>query len=746
METPPRNTAQALATIDPPAVDVPDAANAPVKKISREALKMLGQRFNMLFMQYVSDRRIAELRWLANQRQYLGLYDPEVEREMSPNRSKAYPKVTRVKCISVLSRIMNLMFQGNERNWMLKAAPWPDMKIEEVQQAMAMAAQKDQQAGTPTPEPMTLDYAMQAIKNYAMDRARTLSDLIDDQLQELGGHQALDYVALNRAVVRSGIIYGMGVLRGPFVREAESVVWDMDGPVPTPKKKKVFKPHFEFLSVWDFYPDMSAKTLQGMDGYFVRLVMTRAQIKALGRKPDFFTNVIDEYLRAHTVGNYRAQPHEIELRAMGVKVNVNEMKSETMKYEILIWHGMVDGRMLQDVGVDVADDKLTEDLDAEIWMIDGNVICARINPWKEMGCDVNMIHTFLFDEDDTSPVGFGLPQAVRDSQMMISSATRMLLDNASVVCGPQLELNTDLMRLDQDLTAIGAYKIWYREGEGPDAQWPAVRNVQIDAHLDSLLKVIDLGMKFADSETFVGPATGGDMDKGPSEPFRTASGASMLRGDAALPFKDIIRSFDTFTQSVIHAMVIFNRTFNPEQAPDGDYDVVALGATSLMAKEIRGMQADSLAQTLKPEEMTHVDERKLVEARVRARDMDDILVSPDEAARRQQQQDQQSQAHQDIQQRTAEATIRKLLADAFKGITQGQKNTAMADAQMVDAAMNILERGMANAVTGGGANASAQAGGSVDPSASLGQGQQPGGDMPPAPVEPPAGQPSGQVG
>ena len=32
-----------------------------------------------MFMQYVSDRRIVELRWLANQRQYLGIYDPEVE-------------------------------------------------------------------------------------------------------------------------------------------------------------------------------------------------------------------------------------------------------------------------------------------------------------------------------------------------------------------------------------------------------------------------------------------------------------------------------------------------------------------------------------------------------------------------------------------------------------------------------------------------------------------------------------------
>jgi len=765
--------------LKPPTLDIPtptpgkDAAAAgsdpPVKRISSEALRTLGQRFNQIFLQYVSDRRVVELRWLANQRQYLGLYDPEVEKSFSPNRSKAYPKLTRTKCISVLARIMNLMFQGNERNWELHAAPWPDITSKEVQDAINLAQEKDQLAGVPSPDPSDTNafngYVTEALDRYADLRADKLSTLIDDQLQELGGHQALDYVALNRAVIRSGIIYGLGVLRGPFVRKSETVTWkvqkppgpnglmqgappmggalpsvgptSINGGAPSPQmtggqgsppmnggqgsppmnggappqgqppvplvkpvKQVIYKPYFEFLPVWDFYPDLSAKTLQGMDGYFVRLVMSKTQIKELGGRPDFFQNVIDSYLTRYPIGNYRAQQFEIELRAMGVKVNVNEMKTETMKYEVLVWHGAVDGMMLQEVGVEVSVDKLSDYVDAEIWMLDANVIGARLNPWEELVKEMptvpvpKMIHTFLFDEDDTSPVGFGLPQAIRDSQMMVAAATRMLLDNASVVCGPNLELNTDLLRLDQDLSAISAYKVWYREGSGPEAQWPAVRNVQIDAHLDELLKVVELGLRFADSETFVGPATGGDMEHQPSEPLRTAAGASMLRGDAALPFKDVIRAFDTFTQSVINSMVLFNRVFNPNQAPDGDYDVVARGATSLMAKELRGMQADSLVQTLKPEQMIHVDERKLTEAQIKARDMDDILVTEDEAGRRQQAASQQQQEQQDQQQKLMEANLRKILSDAFKNIAQGQKNTANADAQLVDTALSILEKGL----------------------------------------------------
>lgn len=682
--------------INPPDVMVNAPETAPVPVIKADELRILGQNLDKLFTQYVSDRRIAELKWLRNLRQYLGIYDPEIEKELSPNRSKAYPRITRVKCISVLSRIMNLMFPGNERNWELKASPSPDMHPEDVMMAAQKDLQRQQEMGLqPSLDEETLKYAVQRL---ADERAEDLSTLIDDQLQELGGDQTLDYVALNRKVIQSGVLYGLGVLRGPFVRPANTTTWQMDPMTgqPMPVTATRYKPLFEFLPVWDFYPDMSAKTFAQMDGYFTRVVMSRAQVRALAGRVDFFADQIKTYLNRNPVGNYKAQPFETELRAMGVKVNVNEMKSETSKYEVIVWNGPVSGQYLTMAGVEVPEDKMADDIDAEIWMIDGNVIKADMNPWRKIGAQVRTIHTFLFDEDDTSPVGNGLPNVIRDSQMSVSAAARMLLDNASVVCGPNMELNTDLLRPDQDLASTHAYKLWYREGTGPEASQPAIRNIPIDSHMDELLKTIDLFMKFADLETFVNPATGGDMERAPKEPMRTAAGASMLRADAALPFKDIIRNFDTFTQSVIMSLVQFNRLFNPDLAPEGDYNVIARGATSLIAKEVRGMQVDGLVQTLTQPEMMHVDERKLVEARFAVRDMQNLLVPPDEAKRRKQSAEQAQQMAQQQQQELTAAQIRKTLADAFKNIAQGQKNSANADAAKVSSALEILEKGIEN--------------------------------------------------
>jgi hypothetical protein len=691
--------ANAPGDLTPPAVKVQDATDAPIKSISPDDLKSLGQKLAHLFTQYVSDRRIAELRWLRNQRQYLGIYDPEIDKELSPTRSRVYPRLTRIKCISVLARIMNLMFPGNDKNWGIKASPSPDMSPDDIRQAIKDALKKDQEAGV---QPVVdLDYALSAMQTLANKRADDLSTLIEDQLEEIGGDQSLDYVALNRKALISGLMYGPGLLTGPYAREVKSTVWQIE-PIsgqPMPMPKTSYKPVFEFLSVWDWYPDLSAKTLGSGDGHFERRVMSRSQVRELVNRTDFFGEVIKKYLTNTKIGNYRPQPFETELRAMGVKVNVNEVKSETSKFEIIIWHGPVSGEFLTLAGVDVPANKMADDLDAEVWMLDQNVIKCVMNPWKELGVDVKTLHTFLFDEDDTSPVGQGLPNIMRDSQMSVCAAARMMMDNASIVCGPNLEINTTLLRPDQDLTAIQAYRNWYRDDDGATAQWPAVRNVEINCHLTELQQIIDLWMKFADMETFVGPATGGDMAQAPSEPMRTAAGASMLRGDAALPFKDIIRSFDRFTQSIIQSLVQFNRKFNPDLAPEGDYNVIARGATSLMAKEVRGMQVDQLAQTLTDEEKVNVNMRKFARERFRVRDLDDLLLTQEEADRAKAQSDQAAQAAQQQQDKMFEAQVRKLLADEVKAMSQAQKNDAGAGAQTIESALKVLEQGVNDALT-----------------------------------------------
>jgi hypothetical protein len=260
---------------------------------------------------------------------------------------------------------------------------------------------------------------------------------------------------------------------------------------------------------------------------------------------------------------------------------------------------------------------------------------------------------------------------------------------------------------------VQAYKIWYREGMGAEAQYPAVRPVNIPSHIPELQSIIEMFLRMADTETFVGPATGGDMaaGRGVSEPMRTVAGASMLRGDAALPFKDIVRNFDTFTQSVISSIVAFNKKFMPTAASAGDYNVISRGASSLIAKEVRGMQVDNIAATMTEREAREVNFRKLAEMRFAVRDLEGLLLSPAEAERRDAMEAQEMQQNKAKQAEMFEAELRKILSEAMKNIAQGQKNAANADATAVETSLDVLERGIQDAIgqrEGEGANGSAK--------------------------------------
>lgn len=706
------NTVNAAQPVAPMAIAGEDAqlptvavVQGPVRSIDQQTLRNLGMTYKMLFDRYASERIPAEQKWLKNLRQYMGINDPEIERQLQANRSRTYPRLTRMKCISMLSRLMNLMFPGNEDNWELDATPSPSMSPEAVAKAVGDLMKKLQEGGQQVQ--LTQELVDEAVRALARSSAKAVKDLIKDQLSELGGDQINDWIALNRRITDSGIKYGIGVLEGPFVRSIETSGWmlkgedqtDADGnPVPggfEPVQRTEYKPQYAHLPVWDFYPDMSARDLPG-EGYFVRKVLGRAALRRLADRPDFFESQVKYALQLYPGGNYRARSFETELKSMGTAIHsesTSAAQSGREKFEIIIWKGPVSAQTLMEAGAEVPESMRVDDVEAELWMIDNTIIKAEVNAWRRLGITMKQAHVFVFDEDDTSPVGQGLPQVVRDTQLSINAAVRMSLDNASVTCGPNLEVNTALMRADQDLTSVQPYKIWYRDDDGPSSQFAAVRRIEIDGHLAELQSLVRMFLEFGEMETFIGPSTGGDMSKMPSEPMRTAAGASMLRGDAALPFKDIVRNYDSFTQSVIWSLVGFNRAYNPDQTPEGDYSVVARGATSLIAKEVRGAQIDMLSQTLTPDERDHIDERAFIEAKFASRDMDGLLVSPDEAKRRKEARAQLASEDADRQNRGIEAGIRKTLSDALKNVAQARKNTAGAEQTSVKTAIEMIDAG-----------------------------------------------------
>lgn len=678
---------QLYSATQPNATTVLDQSVAPPMK--PEAMRRLGAKMAQKFTQYENDRKMAELKWARNARQYLGVYDPDIESALDKNRSRAYPKITRVKCVSMLSRLMNLLFQAGDKNWTVAPSPVPSIDEQDLQKIL------DQFQVQPGQQPDT-NAIDRAIFDFAKDRAKNLEREIADQLDELGGGHTLDYVALCRKVIMSGIQYGAGILCGPYIEEQETRSWvaDASGRLIA-DTKKAFRPRYEWVSIWEYYPDMSAKMLHQMEGQFLRRVMSKHQLIQLKQRQDFKADQIDEALRITPQGNYMRKAFETELRADGPQVNAQD--TNRGKYEVICWYGYCTGSDLRECGVKVAEGDLNKDKMCEIWMVGNTIIKVMLNPWTDLDVygRMNHFHHFIFEEDETFLMGNGLPNIMRDSQMGVCAATRISLDNASVQ--RVFEINRKLLSANQDVTAITPDKCFYREDDDQTTvNVPAIRVVDIPSKLPENQALIKVFQDFADQETFVNAATGGDMQRGPSEPFRTATGASMLRGDAALPFKDVVRNFDAFTESVIGSIINFNRVFNPDPKIRGDFTPIARGATSLIAKEVLGMQLDNLATSLTEEEKRYLKPLQLLRERVRVRDLivDDIVMTDAEAKDKESQDQQQAMQQMQLQMEAMQAQIQEIRSQALKNVSQAGKNDANAAGEKAGMVLDAMQMGI----------------------------------------------------
>ena len=253
---------------------------APIQ-INENALREFGTRLVGRFGEYKRERREVEVQWLKNLRQYLGQYDPEIADKIEADRSRAYPKMTRVKVVSMVSRLMSLLFPTSEKNWGLQASRSPTFAAETVQQVLDVWAQQNPGAQITKKE---LD---RILKKAASIMAEKMEAEIDDQLMDIGGSAAMDYIALVRKVVFSAVLYGPGVLKGPMTLTRKQGVYTITPSGVMVDEQDVLRPYFEYVPCWDYYPDMSAKSFAQMDGQFQRHVFSRHQLRKLADRSDF---------------------------------------------------------------------------------------------------------------------------------------------------------------------------------------------------------------------------------------------------------------------------------------------------------------------------------------------------------------------------------------------------------------------------------------------------------------------------
>lgn len=654
--------------------------------LDADRMRALGTKLRSKFAAYDKARYNIEEQWLKNVRQFVGEYDPKILSGLKPEQSRAYPRVTRVKVLSMVARLHALLFPAGESNWSIEASPIPTLPSDKLATLVT-----EWMAGNPQKQ-ATQDEIDRLVKLAADDIALKMQKVVNDQLADAGVDGSVDYQELVRDVIFQGVLYGCGVLKGPMTVAATGAMIEVDdNGVPQVIETQMYRPFFEVLSIWDYYPDFSAKDFKQQGGEFQRHIYSRHTFSQLAERPDFMAAPIKEYLREHKSGNYTKKNYETQLDQLSEDKQQTQ-PAEADKFELIEYWGCVSGHDLRGAGVDIPDRDLGKDTYACVWMIDDVVIKVAQNPYPE---GVSMYHQFVFEKDEVNLTGSGLPVIMRDSQLGVSSFTRMLVDNASTVCGPNVEVDLDQLAPSKGNTTIAPFNVYIKDNPSPSGA-RAVQSISFDSHIPELMEAIKLMNQFADTETFVNPMTGGDFENAPSEALRTSGNMSMALASAALPFKDIVRNFDKFTKSVIHALVEWNLIYNPRREDlRGDLRPIPRGASSLMAKEVRAVALDQLAATLTPEERIYINEEELLKERLQVRDLplDKLMATPEEVGQRKASAAESAQKQTQQADQMFQANLRTLQTEALKDAAQAQKNMDSGDTMVLKALLEAIEKG-----------------------------------------------------
>lgn len=648
-------------------------------------LNKLGQRIFGMWPTHVSDRKAIEERWLKNLFQVRKIYDPEVASMIPADRSKAYPGMTAWMVRGTIARLMQMLFPQTEKNYGVRPSPLPDLSTEQLQQVLDTLVQE--RGGDASQVELSGDDIEKGIREFAKGKAEAMETKIDDDLQEM------EFITLARKIVRSATIYNVGILTGPFHVKTKARAWQRD--INTGKYTAIevdkFKPLFEFSPVWGHYPDMTATDLSKQDGKFDRHIMTRVEVEELAQRPDFLAKRITDYLGRNADGNYQAQWWESVMKGEPKSAQAPVAAKTSRKYEVLSYWGHVTGRELRSAGVTIDDSKLANSFHSNVWMIDNVVIKAKLAP---LGETIPHHHYFVFEDDDLSILGNGLCDTLRDSQMGLNETVRAALDNASVI-GPMAEINTDMLTPGQS-HAISKHKSWLRESNGGQSDAiPAVRNVNIDSHLNDLLPLIQLFLSFGDKESGLPPASLGDTSGGGSEALRTQRNASMFLGAAALPVRDTVRNYDTFTISMISALVAWNKKYDADPSRDGDHNIIARGSTSLIAKEVLAQSLAEFKLSLTPDELPYIKTRALLIERAKANDIpvDDLMEDEDKAQqiieRNAQQQAKMAQGQMDL----VTAQVKEVLTSALANEAKAASDQAAVGTTVLQTIIDAINTG-----------------------------------------------------
>lgn len=560
-----------------------------------------------IFSTLKTARRPYEEMWIECWYNYLAKYQQSTawrpQTEGQEGNSRIFIKATTLKCNTAHAKIMDMAF--------------PTSGGEEIPFSII-------------PIRSTMHDVMGTTEQELKDQAEALKQRIRDHHRDIELVENIDNGTLEMAIL------GTAVLKGPIIefRKIKSFNPRMVFGLPITnfdpsinpfeiKTDEVPLPVWRHIPLWSYYCDPRAESNRKGIGeiHFDRLLPS-------------------EFMALRSVGGYKKEAIE---RISRECAKLSAGSDEDFKYVqlgdnytgengekdnrigVIEFWGLVKAGDLraegETVSEEIADDELIEALVALAG--DGTVIKSCVNP---MGRRV--FNVCPYKKIPHSIYGHGVAWAMRDSQKMINSAYRMIIDNKALTGPGMLAVNLDRIntKRTKDMK-IYPKKVWFVKGNVDPKQ--AIDLIKFN---DVTRELRDLAMdfdRFSDEETGIPK-----FETGQQASFlnKTASGMSMLMRRTDVNIRPVIKNIDDFwIEPIVEAEAEWFMEMDPDPKIKVPHKVKATGTSTLIANEIKMENYAKFMQiTANPSDAMFVNRPQAIKNWARMLDATDIMRTDEE--------------------------------------------------------------------------------------------------------------------
>lgn len=572
-------------------------------------------------------------------------------------RSDSYVALTRQKCVSGASLIVDLMLQRGQFPFALKPGPYQDAKDK----------------GAPPAE--------------VANRLSQMKDMERLIRQQLGDCHATRQLQLN---IMSGAIYGETFVKRRIIQVTRPAYSEENGVAERGRGAPVASPSWEHVSVWDIFRDLEVDDMQSGCGVFHRQFLSAH---------DLFQMQANRYIQkdellAAIKESQTTQAVNTNTMAPGYR----EMSKRDRGIEVFEYWGRAPRSYVQEqlTGKESIEKDEFDQVEVTATMIGDRIVRFA---------EVTGKRPFYRCEWETSVdsiAGVSVADNVEDMQKAINQAVRKFEDNKTLSANVMWAIKERFIDSTKVKWRPGQY---VRVTEDCDDVRMAIQQLLVQDVGATLMPYISLLRELADEDSLIPKLNQGFAIGGTQTAFET----SQLIEKAGKYIASIIKHYDDMIEDVIEDFYDYNFYDESNTVGIGDYVVVATAYDSYQSKIMKAAALQQLLATVS--QVPGLQQAFKITAI--GRDLASVLdfdsdkyVKSDEELQKEQEAQQQSVEFQ-VQQKMMMLQVEKLEAEIakIKADTANAIDTTTTDIQAKG--HELAERSAESAGSGPGAGAGA---------------------------------------